>query len=1296
MLDLKKLKIEELFHRASSRGQQYLNLANHPQHIYEIFSQKNLSTLKNLKLNSLYMRVEGFFLYKPLIDAINELKLLGLRELIIITDLNESIVALNDFIKENNIDINFRVVKLNHEKLDLISQDPLVANDIMAIERIDKKAMYYKNGGSLDFLNDETSYALILQNARKKGEAIYTQNSFHLEEIQYISESKNTSSKRTKNPKDLTDLVTVNSEVQLNTNIDAQVTTETNQQAETEEEEEQAIDSEQIDSKLNKAQAIKYLENQKLWLFYPHTLHPCASTSMPQTIDRIFSSFDNIEYISKKALDELISPYCHYFTEGINQANLPIGLGFQKKMLYLTPYRNKKFPIDNFTVKIEMEYPQSADILNYSWLDFAARSTIELNDLFGSSEAPDHAALFEHPYQECKDAEVGCFLDVATNQQHARYTLSVLGPRYISSNLPSVNDSDKSLTKDILFCNIPYKLYDHTKANIDRIKEIEIELKSRSLTFIFRLIFPYAAELNIILNDKFSAFFVKLFVDIFPLPLNKEKHAFFSKIFNEIYGGNHVDLFVKISEHFDALELFYTKVNDLLNRQELRALDYDTAIAKIINIVTKQLKNSDNFKIVLARLLDMFEYSFSMGGNLYEACEYISNSEEGLLINDRKVLQNAKKHQAIVMHEYSFFNYLDTAQVSIKDNYNKITLINGDYVESIADSWKAEHDITRNSFLYLSTIASHQRVSLDAYGQYSRLIENSQIAKEFWLREAFEGSALMSKGERDQKINKRLEEPQDDLSQLKQWLESQSKQYQILTWKEGHWFNFDKQSILKNYSITQLNYIAQFFRINILSSTGFNYDIKLPTQEFENFISLIDLFFCQEKIYFPIIVQRNFFDTGISNLGNTIYMNSDFKSDTYNLDLIKDRNTKLLEKVTIFNDLYKKAPELNFYQLVSLALVKINFDKDYTSIIKTLMPYGRFSGYMLKALLSTPISHSVGLDELNLRIAAIEKMLIFIEHHHEVITNKGMHPENLVFFAACSTNKALDEQDIGLFLDTMENINPALKEKLLKMFIVSALPFDNGIITNGDTYNLLREIAKEVILPLQTEPITFIKDYKALIASIAKLRENLDKSKVIALVGQDFDAKLFSIQKELMFLLINRDSPYIKSCPQKEARITEELNGWMQELSSKLLSIWQERLEINGLDTTGIIARYQQHDSGTLFKIAAEILETYTGIIVRYQQHDSEALFKIAAEILETYEESPIPVVTYPTLTLEQLGDHDFLEHIIETSKQWVHDYSHETRFNALSLASMKNINLDLTPIFRKYELPHMEVHSSF
>ena len=167
-------------------------------------------------------------------------------------------------------------------------------------------------------------------------------------------------------------------------------------------------------------------------------------------------------------------------------------------------------------------------------------------------------------------------------------------------------------------------------------------------------------------------------------------------------------------------------------------------------------------------------------------------------------------------------------------------------------------------------------------------------------------------------------------------------------------------------------------------------------------------------------------------------------------------------------DIYEYNQDFNFYQLIASGLV-LSHSGSYSDILdrfKILREYNEYFTSMLRVLFATPIAYGAGIDELNLRIEAIDRITKYLAINHKVITNEGENPENLIFFAArFAKEEILEQEEIDAMLLSLSKMDLVLKNDVLQAFEKAALPFADNKITNAD-YSA-KSFASKVILPFK-------------------------------------------------------------------------------------------------------------------------------------------------------------------------------------------------------------------------------------
>lgn len=399
------MTLEESFNSVKKRGQYYINLVNDIYTIDELFSYNSLKAYKKLDLKSLYLRVEKLVLNSDLGEKITKLTANGVREILIFCHQESSWLdtdKVKKFLKDNNIIINFKVAQLRKSDLEAIKQDPMGSRDILGVEELHGNKITYRYGHEVKFLHDAQSDEIILDNDIKHKIKIASQNPLSIADPNYI-----------KNHKDAEKDNFSKNDIELEVTVDVDIEVEHEQQIEfdfeieedIEEDKEISIDDAQLYNKYDRRGAIDEARLRLRIIFQETDLISNEDISYKGSviINKLFDSDPRINYISGEGLN-LVLKYHDSFEEGIDTNNLPIGLAFNNRgIIFASDQRINSMPINSYTVKFDGVKAPIKEILTYSWLPYAAKASLTLDDIYDKNfNLRPHAVFIPgyraHPY----------------------------------------------------------------------------------------------------------------------------------------------------------------------------------------------------------------------------------------------------------------------------------------------------------------------------------------------------------------------------------------------------------------------------------------------------------------------------------------------------------------------------------------------------------------------------------------------------------------------------------------------------------------------------------------------------------------------------------------------------------------------------------------------------------------------------------------------------------------------------------------------------------------------------------
>mgnify|MGYP001619341756 CR=1 FL=1 len=702
--------LNESFVIAKKRYQPYINLANQVYSLEDIFSIDSFKKYKELELKSLYFRSDKITLDVEFAKQINELVEIGVREIFIFCDQEQSQLnsnQFNDFLKANQIRINFKIAQISEHDLESIKQDSVGKKDILGFKDIVDNKIIYRDGVNIELLNDKTSDLIILDNHSQYKQQIISKHDFLIKEPEYITNNSNPSAiKRIKDPSKITNKAEL--EVSMNIDFNAEI----DKSAEIDNELD--MDLEQLDNKFSKEEALEQSVKIARLFFYENHIKEYKLDNpykdIRSMVESIFKSDTKIKFISNKALDLLVKNY-FFFKEGIDTQNMPIGLAFKDHLIFASSQRLSSMPINEFTIKMDEVRPTISNPLEYSWLSFATQASISLNDIYGTEVAPTIYGYDQHPI--LKDEKLSdIMLDIPYNNAQSEY--DVFNGEQISLGKYRNLIENKQVTSSFLPDLFPAMYFSNiSESDLKRLQEIHNNLAKRGISEIFNNIIGTSniKDGGFLLEEKASLFLEKLFEEIFPLSANSEKLDCFKQILETHKFKDNSN----IEDVFEAFDGFYKKFQEFLIKQEISAELSADLLTKALDIVKIQAADITSFKTIMGRLINIIELSSSSGGNLKEQLEYLSNSVANDVLKDPSQYEQAKELGLNVIHKSAV---LDKA-VDYQGTLSAKALIDSIfYAENSYNNFYANDSQLTASIRYLSTIPAHQRPSIDTYAKY--------------------------------------------------------------------------------------------------------------------------------------------------------------------------------------------------------------------------------------------------------------------------------------------------------------------------------------------------------------------------------------------------------------------------------------------------------------------------------------------------------------------------------------------------------------------------------------------------
>ncbi|RZI45168.1 hypothetical protein EDM53_05770 [Rickettsiales endosymbiont of Peranema trichophorum] len=703
---------------AKQRYQPYLNLVNTVYKVGDLLADEHFETYKSMELKSLYFQVDRLMLNEELGIGLQRLTDIGLKEVLIFCGGEESklnVLQLNDFLSDYKIRINFKIVQLSKEEFAEIRQDSIGKKDLLGFTKMTNHSISYKDGFRVSLLNDERSDELILNNSKAYREASFSKNTFVVEEPDYISAPSDTNAE--KRIKAITlesdqSQVAQGLEIEVSKNIDASIKVDET----IEQENEIDVGMEQSEHKLSEWNARSEAARLVLTMFREEYLmmdmeqSQDSEDSIEERVRKIFSSDSRIKYITTNAL-RLVVKYPFLFRDGIDTGNMPIGLAFKGDTIFAS---DQRVSLNNdFTVQLEQMRPIITNPLLYSWLNFATKGSISLNDLYGTDIAPNVKHHTMHPAIDRFLSSKGVddlMMDLPYNQVFSRYDLDEISnePVWTNPKFWSVIEHgnitvhrEQWLPKNLVF-------YDPSESDKQRLQEIQSNLEQRGILGIFQDIVRFGRDEDdmidgsFLLEEKASMFFKKLFKEILPIS-DTQKINFFRAVLS----GQKFSRFASIDNIFEALDGCYKRLKELLIKENI---DFSSQLEEqFVSALKQQTDGASNFKALLKRTVSIMELSIENGGNLKEQIHYLvvdSLVEDSHTTSHRSYLR-AKKLKLNVIHEPTLL--CQKAAVNELSVTHLVKMISTPNVHNVP---------LCTALAYVSSLQPHQRASIDSYSKF--------------------------------------------------------------------------------------------------------------------------------------------------------------------------------------------------------------------------------------------------------------------------------------------------------------------------------------------------------------------------------------------------------------------------------------------------------------------------------------------------------------------------------------------------------------------------------------------------
>lgn len=723
-----KKSLIEQFLSTKKRYQPYINLTNQIYDLADLFDPDIFNEYKKLELKSLYLRTNKINLDAKFASEINELVKTGIKEMLILFYQSQPSITIeqfNHFIEENKIYINLMLIPITENDIENIHADSIGKKDILGFKSLDNNKINYTNGYSLTLLNNEETNKIILHNYVEHTRRTTATTSFAVQEPPYITNNNNlTNEKRIKNPQAIKKPFSV----EISKNIDLNARAE--QQAE--EESELYLDREQADNKFDETAAIKRADKLYSQCFYEEDQNKDrdnAGMCIGSLIHSLFTSARDMKFITSKALSLVMQNY-FLFQDGIDIDNLPIELAYKDHILFASDQRRSSMPINEFTVKLHPIKPYSSNPVEYSWLPFAAKASISLNDVYGSDVAPKIYGKDEHP-AIVKDQD--SMLDIPYNRGRMAYLLKADGSflcyvsytikKFFAENIRTSRQKISGVFPNIYFYNL-------SESDRQKLEEIYVNLQTRGLGEIFSNIVRSEntsgwdsnrepkkdSDGGFLLEEAASLFFKNLFQEILP-PSNNEKQKFFVEVLKECkFARNSLP-----EDVFEGLDGFYKKLKEFMMINEIAPALQEEILAQSISIIKKQMGHGHSFKILLERFINILRLVVARGGSIKEQLEYLDSTEEKTILRNPKQYWKAEKLGLNIIHSsLAISDDDDNKDDLVQDNLIKL-ISDKDYLKSLN---QRDRTLITNSMKYLATFSPHQRPSVVTYSNYFNALSN--------------------------------------------------------------------------------------------------------------------------------------------------------------------------------------------------------------------------------------------------------------------------------------------------------------------------------------------------------------------------------------------------------------------------------------------------------------------------------------------------------------------------------------------------------------------------------------------
>ena len=492
-------------------------------------------------------------------------------------------------------------------------------------------------------------------------------------------------------------------------------------------------------------------------------------------------------------------------------------------------------------------------------------------------------------------------------------------------------------------------------------------------------------------------------------------------------------------------------------------------VNKIAQIIIDQTRYSQNLKIILGRLVQILEFTASIGGNLNEQLEYLAKNS---FLAEPLYYVKTKKFDLNVIHQqFLLTKYFDSESKPLLANEMVKQLdntISDSYFSGIFGAFDIEfpgYAVYITAIRYLSTIPPHQRASIDTYPKYLYKLEaldrcfprsypsSNQYIERFKTSEYIVSDVLHSVEYHERKKIELIDAAHQDLTKLK-----------TLIARERHTTSIDQcyaklsvigknADLVKYFTSKQATDNVRLLALNMVFSSGKYYNNRYPDQEFDLYISLFSILFSKVKIYEKQKIGENNYFPGQNYNMNSLYIDQQTSLSPAS-SYITTKETEHKKMINFFVDIAKDNPEFDFSQIVALGLVA-NLKNDLltktSESAKILLQYNWHFTQVLRILISSPASNRKdNFEELSYRTETMANTVNILAKMHELVTQDGKHPENLVFFAACFGGRATVTENMVKELQTkLRKLDINLKQQLLESFANSKITYDMGEIVEN-------------------------------------------------------------------------------------------------------------------------------------------------------------------------------------------------------------------------------------------------------